>query len=560
MPDFNEAVLAKAKSANANELQAGVIVDDRFEIKSLLGKGGMCIVYKAVQLNSDRVVALKILHANLVTNAASVERFKREAVLASTLKHPNIVEIYGYGVWQGRPFVAMEYLQGCSLAEVLKAERKLPSERALPIFSQVCDALSVAHDKGIMHRDLKPSNVMLCGSSGVVKLVDFGIAHVLPESNLEMQQLIQTGAITGTVMYMSPEQCMAKRVDARSDVYAMGSLMYEVLTGRPPFEADSAFELIGKHLAETPPEMAGVDEQLTAVIHAALAKEPSDRPQTTEELKLLLLNRTKLVARRTSKLRFTRLPLALIIAVILPFAAFFLLAKQVQPTVPLEPPSSLDSAENHFRRGQLNECIKDLLAVRAGAGKNPQMLARIEYDLAEYYLHVNRWPEAQASAKAALNLVQPNSPEDRKYRLKLQKILTTSLTKNGDKNEALQSAFAFQKAAIEQKSPEDIALATAAIGQSLWQLQRYPEAMPYFEQSAELSKVVSAPLAAEAQNNLQIAKEGLQAMDKLKTQTPQLQTKPDLPQSGITVEHVQGEMKSIPSAMDVAAPTVEQPN
>jgi serine/threonine protein kinase len=268
----------------------GVVIDERYEIVSLLGKGGMCTVYKARHLLMDRPVALKMLHEELVIDRAAMQRFQREAVAVSALDHPNIVKIFGFGLVGNLPYMAMEFLEGLSLANLVKQERRLPKERALPIFNQILDALAHAHEKGILHRDLKPNNVMLVGPNNQVKLVDFGIAKILPESGKELMKLTQTGEVFGTVVYMSPEQCVAAPLDARSDLYSMGCLMFEVLDGEPPLKGDAPYLTIAKHVNEAPRASDFLADDFGSVVFSALEKNPAHRPQSAIALKGALNN------------------------------------------------------------------------------------------------------------------------------------------------------------------------------------------------------------------------------------------------------------------------------
>src|SRR6185437_8515474 len=209
-----DPVLSKVAGTRADtRLACGQVIDERYEIIDCLGSGGMCTVYKAQQLLLDKPCALKFLKRQLITDT-TVQRFQREAVTVSSLNHPNIVSVSGFGVWNSQPYMAAELVEGVSLAQLLQQQRRLEKTRALGIFNQILDALSHAHERGIVHRDLKPSNVMIAANDSV-KLVDFGIAKLLPESGKEIQKLTQTADIFGTLLYMSPEQCLGYPVDAR---------------------------------------------------------------------------------------------------------------------------------------------------------------------------------------------------------------------------------------------------------------------------------------------------------------------------------------------------------
>jgi serine/threonine protein kinase len=285
--EAERTVPSDVRNFAGGRLSAGQIIDDRYEIIDFLGTGGMCDVYNARQTQLDKTVALKLLQKRRLTDEKALERFRREAVVISTLDHPNIVKVFGFGVWEGQPYLAMEYLQGESLAHVLKSEIRLGRTRALHIFDQILQALEHAHERGIVHRDLKPSNVMLL-EGDFVKLVDFGIAKMLPECGKDIQKLTQTEDIFGTLLYISPEQCLGRPVDARSDIYSMGCLMYETLTGGPPLTAETPFALIHKQLSEPTPTSAWLDQSLSGPVLQCMAKDPEKRPQSSAALRQLL--------------------------------------------------------------------------------------------------------------------------------------------------------------------------------------------------------------------------------------------------------------------------------
>jgi serine/threonine-protein kinase len=236
-------------------LQPSVVIDDRLRIESYIGSGGMCDVYKATHLNLMRETAVKVLKPSLTNDPDRIKRFEREATLISALKHPNIVDIFAVGIVGNRPYIALEYLPGRSLAQLLDSapNNRLDPKQAVAIFTQICDALAHAHSNGVVHRDIKPSNVMLLESDSVVKLTDFGIAKYFQESSQEIQKLTQTGELIGSIQYMSPEQCQALPVDGRSDLYSLGCLMYETLVGNTPFAAEAPLAVLVQHAEAQPP-------------------------------------------------------------------------------------------------------------------------------------------------------------------------------------------------------------------------------------------------------------------------------------------------------------------
>ncbi|MBA3994617.1 MAG: hypothetical protein C0469_13915 [Cyanobacteria bacterium DS2.3.42] len=277
-----------------------LIFDNSWVITERLGEGGMSVVYKARHLDLNRIVAIKVLLPHLTTNTKNLQRFKQEAVTASALSHPNLIRVENFGVTpEGRTFIIMDFVEGVSLADVIAKEGKLDPVRAVFIFVQAANALQHAHERSVIHRDLKPSNIMLVnnGEDGEsVKIVDFGIAKLLLDDDDQVQHLTQTGEVFGSPLYMSPEQCRGEKLDNRSDIYSMGVLMYEALTGRSPLRGSNVLETMQKQLRETPEPI--VDEKapdsllkrLNAVVMKALAKEPTARYKTMSELETDLNN------------------------------------------------------------------------------------------------------------------------------------------------------------------------------------------------------------------------------------------------------------------------------
>jgi len=268
---------------------------DRYEILEVIGGGGMGLVYKARHRLMNRIVAIKMLHKHMVSSADALKRFQVEAQAASCLSLPNILTIYDFGLTdEGQPYMVMDYLEGASLGDIIEEEGHLPAPRALNIFTQVCAGLSHAHQKGIIHRDLKPSNIMLVtfgDQKDFVKIVDFGIAKLLRQNEGQGEQLTKTGEVFGSPLYMSPEQCKGKQLDARSDIYSFGSVMYRSLTGSPLFEGDEVIEFLFKQVSEMPQPFRimcpglRIPKKLEDIVFKALAKEPENRWQSMAALK-----------------------------------------------------------------------------------------------------------------------------------------------------------------------------------------------------------------------------------------------------------------------------------
>lgn len=271
----------------------GTRFDNKFEVLELAGQGGMSNVYKVRHLLTQKIVALKVMHLHLVRDANSVRRFQREATAAGRLQHPNSISVWDMGVIEstGQPYLFMDYLEGISLAQGISRAGKIEPSRALHIFEQSCAALQDAHEHGIFHRDLKPSNIMLIKQGDdpdFVKVVDYGIAKLTEDEGDELK-LTQTGEVFGSPLYMSPEQCQGNPVDARSDVYSMGCLMYEALMGHPPLEGSNVMDTMHKHLNIEPdpiklPDSAMFANRINKVVQKALAKDPNNRYASMSDL------------------------------------------------------------------------------------------------------------------------------------------------------------------------------------------------------------------------------------------------------------------------------------
>jgi eukaryotic-like serine/threonine-protein kinase len=266
-------------------------VGGRYELGELLGRGGMAEVRRAVDTRLGRQVAVKQLRTDLATDPTFQARFRREAQSAAGLNHPTIVAVYDTGEESDPvtgisiPYIVMELVEGQTLREVLRDGRKILPERALELTQGVLDALSYSHKAGIVHRDIKPANVMLTGN-GAVKVMDFGIARAVADTSATMTQ---TAAVIGTAQYLSPEQARGETVDARSDVYSAGCLLYELLVGRPPFIGDSPVSVAYQHVRENPVPPSQLDSMVTpeidAIVLKSLAKDPDDRYQSAREMK-----------------------------------------------------------------------------------------------------------------------------------------------------------------------------------------------------------------------------------------------------------------------------------
>ena len=271
------------------------LIGGRYELGELLGRGGMAEVRKGVDTRLGRAVAIKRLRTDLASDATFQARFRREAQSAASLNHPMIVAVYDTGEeWNeegpdnegvAQPYIVMEYVAGRTLREILREGRKILPERALEITSGVLSALDYSHRAGIIHRDIKPGNVMLT-PSGEVKVMDFGIARAVSDASSSMTQ---TAAVVGTAQYLSPEQARGETVDSRSDVYSAGCLLYELLTGRPPFVGDSPISVAYQHVRENPQPPSDFDTEIPpeidAIVMKSLAKRVEERYQSAAAMR-----------------------------------------------------------------------------------------------------------------------------------------------------------------------------------------------------------------------------------------------------------------------------------
>lgn len=284
-PEIKSQLLETPPTLQLNDPLIGVVLEDKYELLSRIGEGGMGTVYQARRIHIGDEVAIKMLHPRFLSDASRLERFRREARAAGALGHPNIVTIHDFVERTGQQisvFIVMELVLGESLRVILANEGSLQPSRALRLMGEVCGGIGSAHRRNILHRDIKPANIIVLPSQSVrevdsIKIVDFGLAKIL---DLDDTKLTLSGALLGTPLYMSPEQCEGKETSAQSDVYSLGVLLYEMLVGSPPFVADNITQLALMHLREAPPSLPSALElnpQIGVAVARALSKNPAER-------------------------------------------------------------------------------------------------------------------------------------------------------------------------------------------------------------------------------------------------------------------------------------------
>jgi eukaryotic-like serine/threonine-protein kinase len=363
------------------ELATGTLIDGRYKVLSRLGAGGMADVFLAEDQQLGRKVALKLLHRRFAEDPDFVERFRREAQAAAGLQHPNVVSVYDRGSYDDTYYIAMEYLPGRSLKQLIRQEAPLDPLRAIDIAIQILKAARFAHRHGVIHRDLKPHNVIV-DDSDHAKVTDFGIARA------GASDMTETGSIMGTAQYLSPEQAQGHAVSASADIYSIGVVLYELLTGRVPFDAESAVTIALKHVSEAPKPLRelnpSVPPQLDHIVMWALNKDPGDRPRDADQLIIALSQVRELIVAEQRGQRTASMAalgagpgaLAAATAATVPNAAAEVLPPPVVPWVPVEelPPDEPPPDDRHLWPW----LVALLILLLAGGGVAAFLLTRPE--------------------------------------------------------------------------------------------------------------------------------------------------------------------------------------
>jgi len=434
-----------------------------FKIVETLGQGGMGTVYRVRDEDLQVDFAVKVLRPELAKDRNLVSRFKKEAEAAGELSHANLASIYKTGeCLDGRPYLVMDYVPGPSLAAVLQKEGHLQAARALDIFLQICEVVEYAHSKGIIHRDLKPSNVLLVKEDNLerIKLVDFGIARVLPHISGETLKLTTADQVLGSPLYMSPEQCQGDELGRQSDIYSLGCLMYETLTGRVPFLGENSIKTILKHLNEEPAHLsvhlkgAELPPGLSQVVLKCLAKTPPERYQAAallaKDLEAIKEGRLPAAAKprksqpgtkRVSSLVRAILPTAIAAAIVFGtiFGALVISNQEIKSKIPSY---ALESEEKLL--------LRDLALEQSANKVDYKRLADLTYKIALYYYRAGQYAKAENYCKLAIAYLETKEGAQSAGLGPYLSKLASILDRQGQYEEAI--ATSKRALALEEKS------------------------------------------------------------------------------------------------------------
>lgn len=413
-----------AANNNAAVLEIGEILDGKYKVETFLGRGGMGAVYRAHHIELGNKVAVKVMHPRFAVDSAAVKRFQMEARTIARLRHKNILSVHAFGSVSGLTYMAMEYIEGESLATRIFEYGRLKPSDAMPLLRQICDAMTYAHENGVLHRDLKPDNTVIietADSGTQVKVVDFGLAKLLDGDDI--QKLTQTGEVVGDPNYMSPEQCQGRPLDERSDIYSFGCMMYEMFSGEKPFRAETPVSILYMQVSSPPPPFAarlGLPASLEAIVLTAMAKDPNDRYEsfavlsklldefaTNPDLKIKAPKSTQLLpSRRAQIMRALTLTSCLVALCALGFGLFYSAKKTEKEQQRIANEEKLRILQRDLRtklRPLPMSDAKEIVSLAEQVG-NRGALAEGRALLADSYLTAGQLEEANDEANAALNM------------------------------------------------------------------------------------------------------------------------------------------------------------
>lgn len=474
--------------------KVGEIFESKYEIQQILGSGGNGTVARALQLDCQRIVAIKILHSEIAFDEEFKARFLREAQTLHKLSHVNIVTFYHIGISSiGLPYLVMEYINGKSIRALCNETPELPLRRSLTIVRGAALALAYVHENGIVHRDIKPENLIITDEPepDTVKLVDFGLARLIES---EEQRLTGTGQVLGSSNYMSPEQCLGQPADLRSDIYSLTACLFEMICGKPPFEADTAIGLMYKHINEEPPKFsttkfAGAVE-LNNIIRIGMAKDPKARFANMSEMAHCIdkLNSCSMAERKPFVLRRSTFAISVVLILLLLLAGSIGLRRNYLSSEKAQSTEHDKRNENSSSRvlRMLETYQAQLRTMEKSKGPDSYALAPILSTLGENFTTLRRFPEAEKCFRRALTLSLKNNPTDLALEVKRSHDLASNLM--------LQLKFAEATAlyarilAIRKQCGGDTEDSLTELAEGYLDLQKPAEAEKYLKQVLDLRK------------------------------------------------------------------------
>lgn len=488
-------------------------LDERYDVLSRVGEGGMGSVYKVMDKVLGKVFAIKVLRSELAKDKNVVTRFKQEALAASRLTHVNLASVYSSGESRtGAPYLVMDYLEGSSLEQILTKDGHLEPTRAINVFIEICEALEHAHSKGVIHRDLKPGNILLVDGEERVKIVDFGIAKILPRAGLDTLKLTSGEEVLGSPIYMSPEQCQGDKLDVRSDIYSLGCLMYEVLCGVPPFLGDNPIKTILMHLNETPSNLtlhlkeAELPKGLEYVILKCLQKVPEDRYQNVFDLRMDLVgikdNKPPRQKPLNHKMRWVAPAGTALLVVVVFLFGFEVVSSYINPDEdkrPLtfpglsglfnfseKPPAVAATGEDSVEMQEYLDKIET--AVRAYP-RNDKVLAEAEFELTTYLIRKSDFANAELHCRRVMDTLT-SLQDDPLLLARYQYAMGFVLEREHRFPDAIryyQNALAAMSESFGEDSPL-LGLAHNRVAISYERNRYYPEAEENYKQALEIFK------------------------------------------------------------------------